>query len=548
MTPQARSAHRTRRLAVAAAAALVAGLVSGTGSQADETRPPVMLAYDCVLPEGAPSGAARVRTEVEVTTRAPGTAKVGEPIAPGPVAVAAALPYDDLAPALPEGTTALASEAALDVRVRQNGESADTRWSPLTAAAGVPGDDAELRLDHTGQVPAVTVGSPGRVVLVAGELTLKITPLTRTGEQQKQPPDPADPTDSTNPTNPTPSANPTNPTNPTPSANPTDPTSPAAPVTLTCALADGQDGLLAEVTAEATGGTGAPGTDDPGTGPAEQPGAGIEVAPEQGREDGPDGCPAERPDGEIDLSDAPPPLPGTVLRPPTSVHLPVCAYAVGYGTVRKLDGSMVINDPERKPALMNVWANKHNVFSAIGSPRYALIGSAATIDLPDAESTFLAFGFTPVSAKVRFETGPVSIGTGTIGSGQAAENFAFASFDQRLRIYDVKVNGTRLDVGPKCGTAKPYHVTLRGSFGPNGTGSYTNVLLGGLLTAKIDIPEFSGCGTGGEDLDALFTAAISGPDNSIAMNQATVCSPEGNGRPGCPAAVPPLPSLTLPSN
>ncbi|MFD0431261.1 hypothetical protein ACFQ60_40165 [Streptomyces zhihengii] len=153
--------------------------------------------------------------------------------------------------------------------------------------------------------------------------------------------------------------------------------------------------------------------------------------------------------------------------------------------------------------------------------------------LPDAESTFLTFGFQPVSAKVEFITGPITISTATVGSPPDRYNLAVAGFYQSLRVHDVTINGTPLDVGDNCRTARPFPVRLNGDF-PD----YTNVIIGGPLRGTVTIPEFTGCGTGGEDLDQLFTASLSGPDNLIAMNQGRLCVPSGGGVNGCPPVVP----------
>ncbi|WP_327243148.1 hypothetical protein [Streptomyces sp. NBC_01320] len=168
---------------------------------------------------------------------------------------------------------------------------------------------------------------------------------------------------------------------------------------------------------------------------------------------------------------------------------------------------MVINDPSRSPALIGLMAVKH---TANRSPRakggcYIRIDSLGNLKLPDVESTFLTFGFQPVTAKVKFENGPIAISTGDIGSGVERMTYSWVSFRQFLRLYDVKINGTPLDVGSNCRTATPFKVVL------NGGAKYVNVFLGGPLEGEIEIPPFSGCGTACEDLDLLFTASSPAP-------------------------------------
>ncbi|MFF2848126.1 DUF6801 domain-containing protein [Streptomyces sp. NPDC058001] len=527
-------AVRTWRMASVASVALVAGLLSGPGSRAEEAPAPVVIAYACVLPPaaspepsasdagtdsgagtgsgtgtasgaGAAAGAEKLRITVEIATSLPSAATVGKPIQPGPVRVEARLPYAELAPRFPTGTTGLSGDATLGVQVRQNDDTADATWSRLTAQTETPAAEAELRLGHSGEVPTITVGSPGDIELTAGGLTLTVTPTVDGA--------PAD----------------------------------GSATTLTCGTSDPDAAGFARVGVPGDGSPSAPGSSASGAAPGDG-GAGrdgISVAP---GEDGPRGaetCPPEVPKGDLDLSQLPPPRPGTVLNPPFVLPgVPVCAYAVGLGTVRKLNGSMIINDPEREPALMNVRANMQSTTRREG-PFYVRFDSLGALQLPDSRSTFLGFGFTPVTAAVEFETTPITISTGTIDVFPNAEPFAVVTFLQSLRLHDVKVNGTPLDVGPNCRTAKPFRVTLRGDF-TSTTGRYINVLIGGLLTGTVDIPAFTGCGTNGEDVSPLFTASISGPGNLITMNQATVCSPGGVGMPGCPPAIPPLPGSKTP--
>jgi hypothetical protein len=151
------------------------------------------------------------------------------------------------------------------------------------------------------------------------------------------------------------------------------------------------------------------------------------------------------------------------------------------------------------------------------------------LKLPDGESIFLAFGFQPVTAKVKFENRPIAISTGDIGSGVERVTYCMVSFRQSLRLYDVKINGTPLGVGGNCRTSAPFKTFL------NGGVKYVNIFLGGPQEGEIEIPPFSGCGRGGEDLDPQFTASFSGPGNAITMNQDTACIPS---EPSTPARRP----------
>lgn len=502
---------RTLRMAPVAAVVLAAGLLSGPGSQADEGQPTVEIAYDCAVPDhpssnasgtpdstdATPSAGTTLRASVRIGTQLPSSAEPGRPIRPGDVTVETDLPFAGLASLLPPDTDGLAGDASLGVRIRQGAESADATWSALTAGASTPPPTDTLRLGHTGPAPTVTVSKPGDVDLYATELSLRLSPLTQGMPK----------TDTA--------------------------------FTLDCAPADKDPARtrLAHISVpDGTGPTGTPSASAPdGTG---APREGLTVTPQDSGTTGADTCPPPPPTGVADLSQLPEPLPGTVLGP-LLPHpgVPACAYAVGLSTVRKQNSSMIINDPAKEPGLMNIRAAMQTQFWKSGH-FYTRIDSLGELDLPDAESTFLSFGFTPVTARVSFKNEPITISTGTIGVSPNAMPFAVATFFQSLRVHDVKINGTPLDVNPSCHTER-YRATLRGDF-TSTTGRYINVLSGGILKGTVDIPAFTGCGANGENLDRLFTAGISGPGNDIIMNQAPTCIP-GPPRAQCPPVIPPLP-------
>ncbi|MET9494617.1 DUF6801 domain-containing protein [Streptomyces sp. NPDC006552] len=495
--------RRLVRVASVASAALVAGLLSGSGSQADEKPlPSVELAYECTLPPASGSDATapavKLDATVKVSTQAPATAVTGQPIQIGPVQVDTRLPRAVLAASLPAGAE-LTSEAALGVQVRQNKDTADATWSGLGARTTVPAEGPDITLAHTGDVASVTVNASGTVELLARQLVLTVSPAN------------------------------------------------ASPVTATCSPAEGADPLLARIAVP-----GDPETDPGGSSPSSSPtddsgedtSDGVTVTPKDEPKAEATTC-GPRPKGEPDLSQVPLP-PGQNPTPFPIDGIQSCAYAVGLATVRKQNGSMIINDPSASPALMDVDGAMQvaNYYNEETQENYLRLDSVGLLTLPDATSTFLGFGFVPVSAKVAFENSPISISTGNMTG--PLDPFAVVTFVQTLRIRSVKVNGTTLPVGSSCRTEKPFRVTLRGKFGADGSGSYVNVFAGGLLSGKVTIPAFTGCGVGGENLNPLFTASISGPDNLISMNQAPVCGLDPAGAFGCPPVVPSLPPFKLP--
>ncbi|MFC8537675.1 DUF6801 domain-containing protein [Streptomyces sp. NPDC057249] len=489
-------AGRSVRVASVAGLALLAGLLSGGGSAADESPGPLGLAAACGT-EG--SGEATVAASVALSADVPATGETGRPVQPGPVTLAVTLARADVAALLPEGTEALASRAALKVKVAQNGESAEASWE-LTAASTPLAADGDVVLVHSGEVPYVTFGSPGDADFSVGEFTIELLSAASTAEE-----------------------------------------APPALATLTCRPKEGEDGHFATTRVTDGAGTEPSGTPTTPTTPAggsgRAEGKEITVEPAAADEEDPEFCPVDPPVGEMDASEAPQPAPGG---PVTERDTPTggtfsCAYALGLANVSKLNGAMIINDPD-DPALISVLASKR---SATRSAReeggaYLRIDSLANLDLPDARSTFLTFGFQPVTAKVSFENGPITISTGSYGTGATRVSFSTAYFTQSLRLHDVEVNGTPLDVGSDCRTSKPFKVVL------NGGEAYKNVAVGGVLEGRVNIPPFTGCGTDEEDLSPLFTASISGPGNRVFMNQAPTCIPDNPTRSYCP---PPLPEL-----
>ncbi|MFE7379249.1 DUF6801 domain-containing protein [Streptomyces zhihengii] len=493
------TARRHLRAAAIGAAGLVAGLLVGPGSSAQARDADVELAYDCDFT----SGEHPVR--IHVTGAYPDAGTVGRPVQPGRVTARVTLPPAALEGLLPDGTSELAGTVSLTALVTQGTRSAEAVWT-LGAPAVPVGDDPDgLTLEHTGEVPSVTATAPGELRIAAGAVGLRLRPVTG-GELSGQ----------------------------------------ELPA-VDCSPADGQDTLLATVpvtgrTAPSLPADPSPTPGEPGDGASEDPGDGDRdgIAVEQPPAAPPTQCPAEPPADGLDEDFVIQPPPGDPVRlfypPAGGSH--GCAFAVGLANVEKLGGAMIVNDPAATPQLLNARAAVRTATRLRTQPggAFTRIDSYGEMTLPDAESTFLTFGFQPVSAKVEFITGPITISTATVGSPPDRYNLAVAGFYQSLRVHDVTINGTPLDVGDNCRTARPFPVRLNGDF-PD----YTNVIIGGPLRGTVTIPEFTGCGTGGEDLDQLFTASLSGPDNLIAMNQGRLCVPSGGGVNGCPPVVPPLP-------
>lgn len=145
-------------------------------------------------------------------------------------------------------------------------------------------------------------------------------------------------------------------------------------------------------------------------------------------------------------------------------------------------------------------------------------------------------------------------------SGSPGERAGNRNFDTKVtgevsvRLSDLVVDGVPVDLGPDCKTGEPATLAgLRGQgFWREGVGAapedevpdtqipgrwlttpYYTAPNGGLLSGAIDVPAFTNCGTGGEDLSPLLTAMASGPGNSLTIRQSPTgqCFPTGLGKP-----------------
>ncbi|MWA07162.1 hypothetical protein F8568_043870 [Actinomadura sp. LD22] len=206
-----------------------------------------------------------------------------------------------------------------------------------------------------------------------------------------------------------------------------------------------------------------------------------------------------------------------------------CVYMNGYANVRKLAGATVLNDPAGPaPALTNV---EYNIVPNLPT------GTGTDVRFRFHEplrskAGFLTFGFMPTTATMEMDQ--VGLGTETsepYEKGQTRQHVQ-ARMRVTIRLYDVKVNGTPLDVGPHCESSRPADIALGDAPGAG----ITNIVKGGTLDGSFEIPPFRGCGSG-EDLDPLFTGAVSGPGNYVKVSQGTIC---GRAAATCPPAMPEL--------
>ncbi|WP_369374907.1 DUF6801 domain-containing protein [Streptomyces sp. cg36] len=477
------------------ALALLLGLVPASGTTARDRETGVQAIYDCA------AGAVRVPVTVSFAGAYPREGRPGAPSATERFSVRPELTPQARAALLPPGATEVSGTARLSVEAAQNGRSARADWADLDAPAGTEPSFA-------GPVPPVTLREPGEVTLTAGELTLLLRAAP--GSPAPTAPAPGSPT-APGPTppaasGPAPGASAAS-TAPAPEASGTPPSpSPAGPVEVRCAPARNPGPLLARWTVLGA----EPGAPVPKDGAAPPPP--IQVAPRPLA--AAPVCPADRPTGELDRSRLPKPPPGAVEG---SLGASLCVVAVGYATVRKLGSAMVVNDPRGTPGLLHLDLGRRTV----SATDYDESDSVGVLGFPDAESTFLVFGFQPTSARITFE--PQAVTVVNVRRGQTFTTTV--AYRQYLRVHDVRVGGTPLDVGPRCRTARPVDTVLGGAY---------DFLTGGVLDGRITIPPFTGCTSHGEDLSRLFTAALSGPDNAVRIRQ---------GRLAGAGSAPPVPEL-----
>jgi hypothetical protein len=213
-----------------------------------------------------------------------------------------------------------------------------------------------------------------------------------------------------------------------------------------------------------------------------------------------------------------------------------CAYVKGFADVRKLYGAALVG-----PGLLNLEIGDRVVLNlgknyfqedSVGQFDYRPPHSSKFLhELPPARATFLAFGFTPVTATLQLtEIGTINIyGVGTTST--LTFNTAWSLMS--LRVFDVTVNGQPLNVGNNCRT-DPLRIQLTGVSSSIPPYSLQG---GGPLTGEVFVPAFHHCGVT-ENLDRLFTGAVSGPGNFVKFTQGVLCTPIGDV--GCPP-VPPKP-------
>ena len=481
---------RTRSTAVVAFAVLAA-MVPAASSVAGTQEVDTELPYLCAFPTG------RFPAEVRISAAFPDRVEAGEAISPAGVTTTVELPAEAVAELTALEAVSARAATRLTVGVAQNEGAAEATWrgtaEPVTLPASGP-----LTLTATGDVPSVTGRSDGALAFSAGNLAVDLALDAAEGAT-------ADP----------------------------------GALTVDCSPErDAPEELLlatVQVGTDEPGGSpsppgASPGTPDPSSGtPGGGEGRQVDRAPEV--TDAPSGAAADRDAPPCRYDDEHPPTPASLN-----------AYITGHTNVKKLKGASLL-----PPSCMLI--EQGNPVDGPPDPDHLIFDTASHGDFhyqgrkqtPPFRSTFLTFGFTPVTATMVLE----QKGTVTIDSRIKLRLSDFRTITDTyvrapltLRVTALEVNGTPLDVGPACRTETPLtsadpdpanhpgdHLVLYGrgeqDLGLPATGYL--LLSGGTLSGEATIPAFTGCGAD-EDLDRLLTASISGPGNEIRQVQGQTCS------------------------
>jgi hypothetical protein len=467
-----------------AVSGVAAGAASGAASASRPQVTAVRLEYACRFPSGLR------QTSVRISATFPARAVAGGPIQPAGVTLAVTLPPAGVADLVRRHASAVKASAGLTLGVAQGGKSAVAAWPGLGVPQTPVPRAGSMTLDASGAVPPLIVAGPGNVTVAAGGLLLALTFRTAGG------------TGTASGAGPSPS--------PVPGR-------PAVPpeVRIDCTPAAGQVVTLATIPVAA-----APGQ--------------VAASPHQAAAH-PPRCPKQPRGGYKQNKRFPLPVPprgSTIAYPSLEAG---CAYTGGYADVLKLNGAGLISpgvanlDVEARIAYDDCPPKSkkcvyHNYFQA---DNFGELSYHGLNEFPPSRTTFLAFGFMPVSATLHL----IAIGTlNAVAIGPyfpcqpACPVVTTVSSYLYIRVTNVAVNGVPLNAGADCGTA-PFDAIVTGT--STSKPPYT-VTTGGPLTGTIDIPSFTNCGVG-EDLNPLFTASISGPHNDSLLTQGPVCFIRGGG-------------------
>jgi hypothetical protein len=473
--------HRAPRLIIASALVLVAGLIAGVAGIAAASgaggshQVRVSVSYSCKFPSGT------YQVSAVVAATFPSSAATGTPIDPTGLQVAITLPAQAVTYLRGLSTATVTATASLAVSTTSSGAPVPLSWPVKTAAAAtLPATPKQGATTPATTTPATTTGltldTTGTAPPAAASATGTVT-FSATGLTLLLTPRTA-------------------------SGATTNPPDVAASCQTTTAT------RLAEVSVTSAGASPSPSARHSAKPAKKKPPKKIKF---------PKGC------GHIKVHGF-----GTA----------VCGYLYGYSDVKKLYGSSLIG-----PVLVNVdFAYRHvtkpTKLTAWSSGRIYNAADKGKSVFPPVRSTFLGFGFVPVTATLTLtERGPIRI---VSVSGIAKPPYPItvtATSKVTISVSDVSVNGVPLPVGAGCRAEHAARLKLVGhgtnTFPPHGFTLPT----GGPLSGNLTIPPFVHCGVT-QNLDPLLTGSISGVGNFAKMTQGKLCGPSQPAAWTCPPPVP----------
>ncbi|MDS0138140.1 hypothetical protein H5970_16330 [Amycolatopsis sp. CM201R] len=159
-----------------------------------------------------------------------------------------------------------------------------------------------------------------------------------------------------------------------------------------------------------------------------------------------------------------------------------------------------------------------------------------------ATTTFLGFGFVPVTATVEFL--PVDWQNSKmieVGGGLFTDDEGYTNLRTELKVMGklsgAKVNGVPLEVGPGCVTKEPVSLEITGRYDPFTTGHVRTDPEKGFY-----LPPFRDCGSGGQDLSPLLSGMSTGWGNQAFIDTYNLNGCTEPDHTNCPPdTLPPLP-------
>ncbi|HEX5407712.1 MAG TPA: DUF6801 domain-containing protein [Pseudonocardiaceae bacterium] len=521
-------------MAVIGTVIIVTGILTGTGSAIGQQNAHRHFTYSCLFPSGTQ------QVDVDITAAFPSSGTVGQAVAPANGTVTVAIPHAGLRSLTALHAATVGSITQLHTTIGQNGRSENASWTNLVAAPKPIPATGDLVLTASTKAPTITPRAAGDITFGAGTIVMLLSPKQANGLPTAQ-----------------------------------------ATIAVGCAPQAGQHVRFATVPVPSA--TVSASRELKGALTIQQPRSARSSVIAQ--DDGPTTTPA-------DCGIIPPDYPDD------SLGLGLCGFLTGLVNVNKLDQATPIApngalfnafgpyevaitcEPDFEPTVQDCQAQppeRHDLLHAFQCSFAQFENNGHQLELPPTKATFVAFGFEPVTATMNLSEAPwpadspptpaAVCGTGIFSqfvfgppppplpnpavlvTSDSVNNLSpdgvfTTTLNTTLetyldvRISDATVNGVPLTVGNHCHTSQPVHslTTASGGVDQDGNPFGYSFVSGGPVLGTIDIPSFTGCGVGGDDLDPLFDSAVSSNNDFLHLTQGPLCTPSTTI--GCPPTVP----------